>query len=255
MVRVNDGSVAVSGTRDSGVSPEWGISVALRSVLVACVGLVVSMWVSRADTWGEWGSLVASLVLWGALLTAVVWAVTRHGSGVFRVDLGLAFRSIDIVIALLFGIALRSIAMIAEMVAMGLTAPQLPGLVLFDGGLAPEIWLMLIVVPILVAPLVEELFFHGVLQPAIAQSIFRKRHRLRAISNCVAVIVTAALFACGHLVMNPSPYPFLMGSITFALGVVCGGLTIVTGRLGPAIATHLVFNVSGVALLIMGTFG
>lgn len=161
------------------------------------------------------------------------------------------FAAIDLAYALLFGIALRSLAVALEALPAG--GFVMPGLVLFDGELAPGAWVWLIAVPILVSPLVEELVFRGVLQP-LATRGFASAGMPRGIATGIAVVIVAAAFGAGHVLLNPGPWPLVTGLTTFFVGLVCGALAAFTGRLGPAIGVHLVFNVTGVAMLLIGTF-
>lgn len=162
------------------------------------------------------------------------------------------FAAIDVVYALCFGIALRSVAVAFEALAAG--AFVLPGLALFDGQLAPMAWLMWVIVPIAVPPFVEEWLFRGVLQPVAARG-FLGAGLPGGAAVALAVVLVAAVFGAGHVLLSPGPWPLVTGIITFLVGATCGALTVLTGRLGTAIATHLVFNASGVGMLMLGTFG
>lgn len=162
------------------------------------------------------------------------------------------FRPIDLAYALLFGIALRSIAVLAEALAAG--GFRLPGLVLIDGQLEAGDWITWVIAPIVLAPFIEEWIFRGVLQPLTAYSLKRFGIPHRS-ALALAVVVVAALFAAGHLLLNPGGAPWVTGVTTFLVGLACGSLSAFTGRLGPAIGTHAVFNATGVALLLAGTFG
>jgi membrane protease YdiL (CAAX protease family) len=83
------------------------------------------------------------------------------------------------------------------------------------------------------APVVEELFYRGLLQ-----------HSLEARYNKVAVLVGVALiFAVIHF--RPVEYPGL-----FAFGLVLGACLMVTGRLGMSLATHLGFNAAAVVVVL-----
>jgi hypothetical protein len=95
----------------------------------------------------------------------------------------------------------------------------------------------------LLAPVVEELMFRGMLlQTALA------RWGRRA-----AVLITSAAFAGLHLV-TLDPSQFLAAAVItlprfFIMGLVLASLTLRRGRLGPAIFTHAGFNLIGVIAL------
>ncbi len=85
------------------------------------------------------------------------------------------------------------------------------------------------------APIIEELFYRGLL--------FRSLER-RFGEGWVPVAGSAALFAASHF--QPLQFPALA-----LLGVVLALLVRRTGRLGPAIATHMVFNLVTVTFLVL----
>ena len=106
---------------------------------------------------------------------------------------------------------------------------------------------VLVVGIVLVTPVVEELFFRGLMLRALDDALAAAG---RAIAGTVAVVVSSAVFVLLHTL--PSGENVSVGLIvaTLGVGVGCGILTLVTGRLGGAIVAHVVFNAIGVALLI-----
>src|SRR5690606_29357745 len=90
-------------------------------------------------------------------------------------------------------------------------------------------WMVLLVVVVVIgAPLVEELFYRGLLQRSLA----------RRVDDKVAVVAVAAGFAFIHL--RPVEFPGLL-----AFGLVLGVCTMITGRISMGIAAHLAFNATG----------
>ncbi len=75
------------------------------------------------------------------------------------------------------------------------------------------------------APIVEEIFFRGLLQPAA----------VRRFGPVGGVVLTALFFGAAHL--EPLQFPALA-----VFGLVLGALAYRTGRLGPGIVAHVVFN-------------
>lgn len=86
---------------------------------------------------------------------------------------------------------------------------------------------------VVVAPVVEELFFRGLLLGAL-------RARMR---DRYAVVVSAVIFGATHF--QPLQFPGLA-----AAGLLFAALTVRTGRLGAAIAAHAAFNAVTVAFLL-----
>lgn len=107
-------------------------------------------------------------------------------------------------------------------------------------GLAVKVMLVLLVG--LVAPVMEELAFRGLLLQTL-------QRRMRP---WLAVAVTAVVFSLFHW-LGVDQSNVLAGLITLAqllvVGVVLGALTVRRGRLGPAILTHAGFNLITLLLL------
>ena len=97
----------------------------------------------------------------------------------------------------------------------------------------PTIWglLLSVALVVIVAPVVEEVVFRGVLQGAFAGQWDRR----------VAIVLAAALFALYHMTL----WLFLP---LFALGIACGWLAHTRRTLLPAISLHGAYNVLPVVL-------
>jgi len=85
------------------------------------------------------------------------------------------------------------------------------------------------------APIVEELYFRGLVQPAL-------QRRLGAVAG---LVITAVLFGLLHLGDNP---PEAMVPLA-AFGLVVGLLAWRKGRLGPGIVAHITFN--GITVVVL----
>jgi membrane protease YdiL (CAAX protease family) len=106
---------------------------------------------------------------------------------------------------------------------------------------------------------IEEIFFRGVgLRGALAGLLHRSATDIRLADPRrrarIAIAATAAVFALLHVSeVDDAVSALVLVPGLFAAGVVLGWLTVRTGRLGPAIVTHVVFNaVAVVALVVMG---
>ena len=93
--------------------------------------------------------------------------------------------------------------------------------------------LLLVLLVVVGAPLVEELFYRGLLQGSLAA-------RYNPVIVVVGVAVVFALIHC-----RPVEYPGL-----FAFGLVLGVCALRTGRLGMPIAAHVGFNAVGLAVAL-----
>jgi hypothetical protein len=99
---------------------------------------------------------------------------------------------------------------------------------------------LLILLAVVGAPLVEELFFRGLLQGAFTR-------RIRAIP---ALFVTAIIFSFAH-VLNEG---LLALVALFPMAVVLGYLRYRTGRLAAGMAAHALFNASLFLLFLVPAF-
>lgn len=110
-------------------------------------------------------------------------------------------------------------------------------------------WLAEVLSAALLAPVLEELFFRGVILVVVYQ-IFR-----RSVGS-LAAGVTALLVSSGTFVILHAGF----GSVTLSdglqflvLGASCSLLVLLTGRVWAAVLVHVVYNVSYVLLLAVGT--
>lgn len=99
-------------------------------------------------------------------------------------------------------------------------------------------WLLVVpaILTIVGAPLIEELFFRGVLLRALLELC---RTSAPVLGTAVAIVVDGALFGLAHL-GSGDLWEQLPGLA--AVGVVLAALAVKTGRLGPSIVTHASFN-------------
>ena len=96
-------------------------------------------------------------------------------------------------------------------------------------------WIFLLALVVVVgAPIVEEILYRGVVQPGLVSSWGRT----------TGILVTAALFAAIH--MQPVEFPGL-----FAFALVLGWARHSTGTIGTSIVTHMAFNATGLALVVL----
>lgn len=238
------------------------VFVGLGAVLL--VGTVVSAVIRLTGIEpGSAALLIGALPVWIGLLGTAIWACRRHGTGNVITDLALRLTWVDLFIGLGAGVGLRLAIGVWTIICARLTG-QLPEGNLQDvldgGGLGRGAALVFNALAIgLVGPVIEEIFFRGVgLRGALA-SLLRRAGSRPGLANprrraWIAILATAAVFALLHVSEVDdaiSALALLPG--LFGAGVVLGWLTIRTGRLGPAIVTHVVFN--SVAVIALATMG
>jgi membrane protease YdiL (CAAX protease family) len=180
-----------------------------------------------------WVLFVANLPLYAAL-AGTPWLVTRRRGAGSVAELGLSFRPVDIA-AVPGGAALQLAVGAAYAPFVDRDRLEQPARELADRAAGVGGWVLLALMTVVIAPLVEELFYRGLVQSAV-------RRRLPPVP---AVGVTAAVFAALHF--QPLQFPGL-----FAFGAVAGMLVVRSGRLGPAIAAHLGFNAAALVALVIG---
>lgn len=184
------------------------------------------------------GAIGASLgAAWTCYVLGMWVASDRAGTGRFAEDFGLSFRALDMV-----GLG---IGVLSQLVVVNLVYVPLQSLwpdvftddrlqenarSLIDRATGSSAVLLVVLVGF-GAPIVEELFYRGLLQ----------RSLLARYNEGMVVVGVAALFALVHF--RVVEYPGL-----FAFGLILGFLAMRTGRLGMSIIAHIGFNLTGLAL-------
>lgn len=187
----------------------------------------------------EHGDLWSLVVLWSGMLATVILAfVEKSRAGIFR------FRFVDLVWGV--GIALI-IRLIAGGVGHANSTPFPNSPTLRD---SPQAWALEQAVSAgLIGPVVEELFFRGVILVAVYVALQPITNRW--ISGAAATVVSAGLFTLTHA-------SFATISIQdafqlFTLGAGCSLLVLLTGRISGAVILHAFYNLMFLALTAVGT--
>lgn len=175
----------------------------------------------------------ASLIgLWIGLGGGAVYCSRRRGSGSLARDFGLKLQwPVDVVVGLVAGAGSQYILVpllylpfeqVSHSLRRRLETPAKQDVAGVHGPLAVTAAFLLLAVG---APLVEELFFRGLLQRALK----------RRFGTVLAIGGSAVLFGLAHFELLQLPALILFG-------VVLGVLAERTGRLGPGIVAHATFN-------------
>ena len=194
------------------------------------LGLGIVIGAAAASLLPSWASTGATFALWVGMGVPVVWAFARSRPvGLLR------FRPVDVVFGLGFGLLLRLTQGWLE------GADRLPSLATLDGRLPPGWWFSDLIAPVVIAPVIETLFFQGVILVTLYSVLRRPAGRLAA--GVSAVLASAALFMLVHGLVAPLT---LDEVVALALvGLVCGALVMLTGRIWPAVLAHVVYNAGG----------
>lgn len=196
-----------------------------------------AVWLSAAGTTelSNLGALAAQLGLWGGLLGAPLVASYRRGRRDLAADFGLRAERRDgwaVAIGAICQLVAFPLLYLALQAVFGDLDVGRPARELADRASGWE-YLVLALLVSFAAPVIEELFYRGLVLRAVAR---RRGPRL-------AVLVSSAWFGASHLQVIQFPALFL-------LGVVLATLTVRTGRLGPAIAAHVAFN--SITMVLLG---
>lgn len=224
-------------------TPRWGLGDAAVGLLVGWVAtaVVIGVWAGATGTTGKDPSLgalaAAEAALWLGLLGAPVWASRTKGAGDLAHDFGFDFRWTDPLVGLPIGVSCQLLLVpliylpFQQFVSKhDLEAPvrQVTNSAHGAG------FIILSIVVVVGAPIVEELFFRGL----VLRSLQRR------FGDTWAVIGSALVFGIAHFELLQLP-------ALVALGIVLGIMAVSTKRLGPSIFTHAGFNlVTMVALAV-----
>jgi membrane protease YdiL (CAAX protease family) len=231
------------GTEEEAAPPRrtWGLGDAALGYLVAFMlsGLLAGLWEAvsgdTGDTLGK--AVLGSVGLWIGMVGAVWVASHRKGSGDLARDMGFVLTPRDIPIGIVTGLACQFVLVPLVYWPFRVNDPTLsrrleePARNLSNLTRGPGFALLLLIV-VVGAPLVEELFFRGLLLRALA-------HRFGPVA---AIVGSSLAFGLVHY----QPLQFL-GLVAF--GVAQALLAWRTGRLGPGLVSHAVFNLATMVVL------
>src|SRR4051812_6393190 len=209
-------------------------------VALFCETVFVGVAVSAAGT-DSLATLAAGLVgLWLGMVGTVVYAAKTKGSGSLVRDFGLRFAGIaDVIGGAAAGLASQYLLVGLIYVPILRLWPSVrdqiekPAKDVTDRAHGPFAITLLVLLVVIGAPLVEELFFRGLLLRSVA-------HRF---GPGWAIAASSLAFGLVHFELIQLP-------ALIAFGVVLGLLAVRTGRLGPGIAAHMAFNAVTVASLV-----
>jgi membrane protease YdiL (CAAX protease family) len=182
-----------------------------------------------------WLLVVLQLPQWAGLVATVVWAGRRKGRGV-REDFGVRFERRDVPTGLAVGVLTQVVALpllyVPILWVLGERDVSAEARALTDRATGFGV-VLFVLFAVVGAPIVEELFFRGLLLRAFERSF----------GTAVAVVASSVLFGLVHFQLLQFPALLLFG-------LVAAVLTVRSGRLGPAIWAHVGFNATTTVLLL-----
>lgn len=171
-------------------------------------------------------ALTATYALtWGPLVIALLATVAFWRRFV-------AVRPVDVYLGLLIGVVARAVGVIVQYLVSG----QLPSSTLIIGGVSATYVFASVIAPVILAPLIEEPFFRGLLQGSLD----------RFLRPWGSLILTSIVFMLVHTIAGGWSWTLCVTLLVYAL--LAGYVTQQTKRLGSAVIGHATFN--GLAALI-----
>jgi len=229
---------------DEGRVPRWGAGVAVGGFLVGLIlaGWAIALWDAASGVnRRSYGADVVGLIgLWIGMLGAVVVFTRVRGRRPLAATLGLRFKPSDVPVGV--GCGLASQFLLVPLLYLPLRAVN--SHIYRDLGKPAESltrrahgpgFVVLSVLVIVGAPVVEELFFRGLLQRSLAGWL----------GPGPAIGAAALGFGLAH-----GEAVQLLALVAF--GVVLGVLAQRSGRLGPGIVAHAAFNGATIAVIALG---
>jgi len=226
----------------TGPGPRWGLADAAVGYVVGFFvsALAASAWTlgSGSDRVGLAATSAGLVGLWVGLGGAPLFATLTKGARSLRRDFGLQVRVWDAPVGVAIGLGSQLALVPLLYLPFRLVNPNLdrqlgqPARHLTALARGPGVAVLAVLV-VVGAPLVEEVFFRGLLLRSLG----------RRFGQAWAVVGSAVLFGLAH-------YEPLQLLALVAFGVVLGVLAVRTGRLGPGIFAHAAFNAVTVAVLV-----
>ena len=215
-----------------------GFLLALLGFAVGIVGSAITAGIYAAITGSDvdsYGVQLAGLPgLWIGLAGVPFLASRQLGTGSLRDDYGL---DVEWPGDLVVGVAVGAATQVMVVVIIGIFRLISPGLKVDETSVEVAQrttgagFVLLVILVAVCAPVVEELFFRGLLQRSLQ----------RLLSTVPAVAITGVLFGLVHYGGHGLGAVALVLCLS-AFGWAVGALVVRFGRLGPAIVAHVTFN-------------
>jgi membrane protease YdiL (CAAX protease family) len=195
---------------------------------------------TSSSDWPLWLDAVLLIPLWVSLLAGTI-VISRHwGTGSLRDDYGLRFRAFDL-LGIPIGIVTQAVLIPALywvlQIFFNFDADQVSSQArtLTDRAGSDAEVVLLVLMVVVGAPIIEELFFRGLLMRSIQARW----------NDGLALVVSSLFFAFVH-------FQVLQFAGLFVFGLIAGTCAQRTGRLGMSICAHAAFNATAVVMLLSG---
>ena len=236
----------------------WGLPDAVAGlVLTAAIG-GGQVLLARAPRLphGDWVGVTLQTLFYLLIAAFLVLVSKTRGLGRIRRDFGFELRWVDLLIGVGLAIVLQVASVLVDQLAFDvLKLPVLPtgnvslpksrGWAVFDG----------LAIGAFLAPIVEELFFRGLVMRAVRNLVIRRAKfegpaTTRRAAR-VSILVSALVFTAAHLYESRNlTMLFVLGVWIFIVGLVTAAIATRPGRHRPSMIAHILTNgVSAVVVL------
>lgn len=208
-------------------------------MVTGALGLTIGNSIGGANSYAETiGSLVG---LWAGLVPGTILVCRTRATGNIVKDLGLTFKLPADLIGIVAGLGSQFVLLpivyvfVQFVVGHNLTKDlEKPAKDLTDNAHGAGFWLLAVLL-IVGAPLVEEIFYRGLLLRSLKRSL----------PAWPSILLCGLIFGAAHFDLVTLP-----GLAVF--GVILAWLSHRSGRLGPNVIAHAAFNAATVVLLWHG---
>jgi len=219
-------------TREGGeIAPRWGMGDVAVGLIPIYLGALAVLGGGADSSTPSMGALVAGAVFYWVFFLGVPALATRYKGNGLVTDLGLRPRRWDLPVGFVVGVFAQAVLVPLLYLPMFWLFPSLDdndvtsdAKNLTDSAHGLGV-LVLIVVVAVGAPIVEEIFFRGLLLRAVD----------RRAGQYIALVVSSVVFGLSHLEGIELPALIMFG-------LIAGYLAQRTGRLGASIGAHVGFN-------------
>lgn len=206
----------------------------------------------------------AFLAVWVPLGGTVIACLSRRRRSPAPA-LGLRLTWLDVLYGIALGLLARTAVGILELVSSGRIAG-------FGVRLDPPegllLWFGVLLAPIVIGPIIEEVFFRGLVLRSVERSTAAgmlgradmagradtagRTDSERVVAASIAVVVSSLVFALLHVAQTTSiSEAWRIGGASLVFGLAAGAVTVLTGRLGAAVIAHVVFNGSLIVAVLL----
>jgi len=231
------------GIKGGGIAAVGALLGAVASVLVT-LGYFAVYGFNFVAGDHPWYLFISELPLWAGFLGAAMYASREHGTRSLVADFGLAWPTRkDAVGGTAAGLLGRVWPLILVLLTVWATHENVSSSsprILGETPVGATGWIVVVLVTVVGAPLVEEIFFRGLVQGAFT----------RRVGAIPAIFITAIIFSVSHVTGEGVAAPLTL----FPMALILSYLRHRTGRLAMGMVAHATFNALVLLLFLVPAF-